>query len=719
MASVIQKAQAGPLYYTSPEPEAGHIANFGSHGSRVGVSSSGRVIRHSRSFSSIRRTSMGARNGPTMPATLPSAGVADTAVDDMPPLPSSDSKYTSQAAAARSREQRRSRMQRRRTDGSDEISAPQRPSTSRASPTRKVTYSQYPDFETITDPFAKRDKIPRKSERPFLLNTTAPPSDGLSKRLSGRDRGTASDVQGGGEHGGADSGNGNGYSESRNAPVQHHASSAKSLGIRSSYTQDAQSDVPTPLRKRDKIPRNAQQPQLQLQRTSVGLLKDISHSAAIDSTLQMEPLDMQFPESPVTPTQSVTKCASTHNTTTPLLTASLITPVSPEHQSNTVRRSSTTKDSQATPEHKQQQESARGETAPLSASARPFNGHNISPRLQIDMDKVDTLYARRSLLFENKMKREANSIKSTSAGNVSQGDSSRKESTVQPPGNHASRAVANRYSDIPEEYDDDDDAYDDKNSEDYISFDQVLIPTAFKRLRTALEDPTFEVDEKTYRRFKLSERWYAREERLQLERTIGNATLGKTKARGRVVNKSVANDGSRPQLLLKEDCKISQSQAPNGDVKMQNTHVSDDLILEPIQPPVPLRMRTANSRYSKQDRHTIHDSLLGIRKNVDDRAGQIGSRRVSSSFALAQNDLSSGYVPPVAPSQTYKPDRHRAQLENPREAEFSQMEIQEPVDDKYRRQNDIIHGRDRMTNPVHSNTRQQQQSSSCCGCTIM
>ncbi|PIA18843.1 hypothetical protein COEREDRAFT_79400, partial [Coemansia reversa NRRL 1564] len=662
---------------------------------------------------------MGARNGPTMPATLLSAGVADTAVDDMPPLPSSDSKYSSQMAAGRSREQRRSRMQRRRTDGSDEIFALQRPSTSRASPTRKVTYSQYPDFETITDPFAKRDKIPRKSERPFLLNMTASASDGLSKRLSGRDHGTTPDAQGGGEHGGADSGNGNGYSESRNAPVQYHASSAKSLGIRSSSTQDEQLDVPTPLRKHDKIPRNAQQPQLQLQRPSVGLLTDISHSAAIDSTLQMEPLDMQFPESPVTPTQSVTKCASTHNTTTPLLTASLITPVSPEHRPNAVHKASNTKDLQVTLQHEQQrQESARGEKLPLSSSARPFSGHNISPRLQIDMDKVDTLYARRSMLFENKMKREANSIKSTSALKVSQGASSRKDSTVQPPENHASRAVANRYSDIPEEYDDDDDAYDDKNSEDYISFDQVLIPTAFKRLRTALEDPTFEIDEKTYRRFKLSERWYAREERLQLERTIGYATLGKTKARGRAVNKSVANDSSRPQILLKEDRRISQSQASNGDVEMQNTPISDDLILEPVQPSVPSRKRTANSRNFKQDRHTIHDSLLGIRKDVDDRAGQVGSRRVSSSSALAQNDLSLGYVPPVAPPQTYKPDRHRAQLEHPREAEFSRMEIQDPVDDKYRRQNDIIHGRNRMTNPVHPNTRQQQQSSSCCGCTI-
>ncbi|KAJ1928670.1 hypothetical protein FBU59_007112 [Linderina macrospora] len=35
----------------------------------------------------------------------------------------------------------------------------------------------------------------------------------------------------------------------------------------------------------------------------------------------------------------------------------------------------------------------------------------------------------------------------------------------------------------------------------------------FKKLCKDLEDPSFEIDEEAYRKFKLSERWYAREER--------------------------------------------------------------------------------------------------------------------------------------------------------------------------------------------------------------
>ncbi|KAJ2858237.1 hypothetical protein GGI22_003350, partial [Coemansia erecta] len=97
-----------------------------------------------------------------------------------PPMPGSDSKYSSYTVAARGSEHRRVRGQRRRTDCSDELQASiRRPSSSHSS-SHKITYSQYPDFETIADPFAKRDKIPRKSIKPVLSDTsgsdTKPPN---------------------------------------------------------------------------------------------------------------------------------------------------------------------------------------------------------------------------------------------------------------------------------------------------------------------------------------------------------------------------------------------------------------------------------------------------------------------------------------------------------------------------------------------------------------
>ncbi|KAJ1678940.1 hypothetical protein EV182_003045, partial [Spiromyces aspiralis] len=73
----------------------------------------------------------------------------------------------------------------------------------------------------------------------------------------------------------------------------------------------------------------------------------------------------------------------------------------------------------------------------------------------------------------------------------------------------------------------------DGDDNEYIPFDQVLIPTAFKRIHARLQDP-FEretIDETTLRRYELSKKWYAREEKLKLQSTIKHAALGSTPTR--------------------------------------------------------------------------------------------------------------------------------------------------------------------------------------------
>ncbi|KAJ1881920.1 hypothetical protein LPJ66_011236, partial [Kickxella alabastrina] len=93
-----------------------------------------RRIRHSRSFSSI-----------------------DYTAQDEPDM------HEARGQPEPIKETGRARAQRRKTGGLADIGHQRRPSTAHGSPaSKKVMYSQYPDFENITDPFAKRDKIPRK-----------------------------------------------------------------------------------------------------------------------------------------------------------------------------------------------------------------------------------------------------------------------------------------------------------------------------------------------------------------------------------------------------------------------------------------------------------------------------------------------------------------------------------------------------------------------------
>ncbi|KAJ1897279.1 hypothetical protein LPJ66_003471 [Kickxella alabastrina] len=301
----------------------------------------------------------------------------------------------------------RARAQRRKTGGLGDIGHQRRPSTAHGSPaSKKVMYSQYPDFENITDPFAKRDKIPRK-HRPSVADESAAPFVGTVVAQT--------------EHLG---GGGLGLP-------------AEQLGIRVVEME----------------------------------------------SLQMEPLDSPMPESP--------------------------NPESPNPESPNP-------ESPVTPSARPQ--GLRWPTIPSAPSARPasparapLGTHTSSPRMCIDMNKVDTLYMRQSLIFENNKHR----------------------APLTPP------------------IEDADDAH--------IPFEQVLIPTAFKRLRAALEDPNFEIDEETYRRFKLSERWYVREERMQMEMAFSPATLGGSKPRVRAVQKEhkSVKDRTKPVEIPEVDGPVA------------------------------------------------------------------------------------------------------------------------------------------------------------------
>ncbi|KAJ2714493.1 hypothetical protein H4R19_001702 [Coemansia spiralis] len=406
---------------------------------------------------------MTARREALTPATPPGAPPRTSKE-----LSASDSKYGRRTTSKRA--DGRPRTQRRKTEGSVDLEGI---AVSRSPPQRKVTYSQYPDFETVKDPFAKRDRIPRRSDHPFELAAVNSNQLPVSGDQSNNTRG------GGG-------------------PGSHAAVGGRGpVGAVATGTAPRSDRAPPPGSRTGSRPLYTQQRPGQLLPTAVA-------RRAAAAPVQMEMLDMQFPESPVTPTRPV---AAAHKADKPLVPAALMTPVSPRAQTPSTRTGS----SEALGLKQQQIDAMSIEMASLKLSARPFSNHSTSPRLEINMDHVDGLYERRSLLFETQ-KREAAQ------------PPVRKESLWQKPDSRAGPGPVQPATD------------DDDNDDEAIPFDQVLIPTAFKRLRAALEDPLFVVDEDTYRRFRLSERWYAREEQLRLEHTIDIATLGTTRTRGRIAD---------------------------------------------------------------------------------------------------------------------------------------------------------------------------------------
>ncbi|KAJ2795464.1 hypothetical protein H4R21_005101, partial [Coemansia helicoidea] len=370
---------------------------------------------------------MTAHHGALAPATPP--GARDRASKE---LPASDSKYGRQTAAKRA--DGRPRMQRRQTAGSADL---QGIAAVRAPPQRKVTYSQYPDFETIKDPFAKRDRIPRRSERPF--------------ELAAEDTARSSQLPSPG-----DQDNARGGASRSSAGYQ---AAAGGRGPVSSMAADAN---PGPDRAPPPNSRTPSKPGYMRQRPGQLLPMAVTRSAAA-APVQMETLDMQLPESPVTPTRP---SPAAHAADKPLVPAALMTPVTPRAQTP----STCTGSSEALGLKRSQHGDGMSiEMASLTHSERPFSNRSTNTRLEINMDQVDSLYERRSMLFETQ-KREVSQTPARNASLWKMPAASRHADLSRP-----SAAV--------EDDDEYDDGEDDDDGDEAIPFDQVLIPTAFKRLR--------------------------------------------------------------------------------------------------------------------------------------------------------------------------------------------------------------------------------------------
>ncbi|KAJ2706056.1 hypothetical protein FB645_001919 [Coemansia sp. IMI 203386] len=628
-----------------------------------------RYIRHSRSFSNIdyvHQTEEAEMAGPQTPV---SAAGREASMQQYTPnnargrqmMPNSDSKYSSQTISARADNEKRLRAQRRKTDGSDEIQSLRRPSTSHGSSTmRKPTYSQYPDFENIKDPFAKRDKIPRKHRQPLPIGNDP---DAASAADTARALDTEADK----------------------------ASAHASVAAVDHARKDSQEGVPTPLKKRDKIPRHAvnlsqqrQQPPLPSQ-----LISPPATARAPVETLQMEPMDSPFPDSPVTPASQMPSVRSIDRS---LIAETLISPVSLESppSANNLRSQSSAPVSRNT-----------NITAPVrTASLQPVNTNlaaamtpvgtlsprTNSPRMHIDMDKVETLYARQSMIFErNKQLRDSKMFSSSSSGSSNsrsfESQAASGKAKEQPPSGLRSM------SGISEEHENDqtrgsgqnldnnvndngnDDNDDDDDDDQHIPFDQVLIPTAFKRLRGLLEDPSFEIDDETYRRFKLSERWYAREERLQVEMAFNMGTFGESKRRERTVQK-------RPSEISHiSSAGASTAEAPAGKAVQQE------------QPTMPSPAATDNKSVLptlvESDNEQL-GGLLGTQTTVPERRRKPTytsefNQSAMNDTEIVRYDTPDSYVPSVRYQTSYETDKAGyVPPEQPQPALIQPFGVQEP-----------------------------------------
>ncbi|KAJ2741272.1 DEAD-box type RNA helicase, partial [Coemansia sp. BCRC 34301] len=331
---------------------------------------------------------------------------------------------------------------------------------------------------------------------------------------------------------------------------------------------------------------------------------------------------------PSTPTRS--KSAATSSTGEyrsmgkSLLISTLVSPVSPAHLANPGGRLRSPGNGGVSRIPPPLFSVDSTEMAALSTPVRPFSGHKSSPRLQIDMDKVDTLYARRSVIFEKNKSRIRERTESIATSPL--GPQARSPAPATGGGLLAMVDDA--------KYGEESDETDDQEGEQHIPFDQVLIPTAFKRLRAALEDPAFEIDEETYRRFKLSERWYSREEQMQMERSFAQGTFGESKKRSRIIQKRLSNISADSSALGHGH---SPTDLPTPPASAQAVHEQHSQRLEslqeepadqqePVIAAVPERRRTHSSRRpSRRQRHHVADD---------------------STVAPRQGPLPGEYVPP-------------------------------------------------------------------------
>ncbi|KAJ2571938.1 hypothetical protein IW140_001288 [Coemansia sp. RSA 1813] len=652
------------------------------------------------------------KDAASIPQTPPSSGKPNDASwfkdERPPPMPGSDSKYSSYTVAARGSEHRRVRGQRRKTDCSDEIQASvRRPSTSHSSSpsSRKVTYSQYPDFETITDPFAKRDKIPRKSIKPLF-------SDAPSANESNSKPPNPDDMSG-------------------------TTSSSPTL------QPPLVSQLPAEQGQLNGVPaKHAQYPNSM----SIALRKQQPPAA---EPIQMEPLDTSLPGSPAPSMPRKAGDARSSRTGQSVVPAGTI-PLSPLSQTSQPPPSARTADSYYLRNESLFPRALDVKTTEGSAMIRPFSGHHLnSPRLDIDMDKVETLYARSSVIFEkNKQRREARSRVDSA---VAEPDSLDFTAAVRNKGKSGLGGMASDHASSPlsradsrakkhatadkrrsYEYNSvDDDIYDlegHHEGEDYIPFDQVLIPTAFKRLRAAIEDPNFEIDEETYRRFKLSERWYAREVHAQMERTFAIGTFGESKDRGRIDRKDHSENST--EAPPQDDPSTIYSAVHRND-RLANATRSDseqDIPMSSINQPT--RKRTSSRRRSQRSGTSSNGShrRYPIPAQEVPQVPQVFSprskQRPARGHSLARRethdlDDRTGYVPPQL--QTAQARQDSLNYTRNRD-DVAALRGQADLSSHVRRAAPIHHHdahTGRRSERKDSQQQPEQQSSGCCGCTIM
>ncbi|KAJ2725924.1 hypothetical protein GGI07_000969 [Coemansia sp. Benny D115] len=669
-----------------------------------------RHIRHSRSFSDLDMSPQkGTGRDP------PAIAVSSSAASRRDDLTASGSKYSSYTVAVRESDSRRARAQRRKTDGADEIVATRRPSTSHGSTMRKVTYSQYPDFENIKDPFAKRDKIPRNHHPPAAQQQQQQQQDNASVQAKPTPRTEA-------EHG-----SGSGVLVRKDS---------KGLGLSTMVDharKDSQEGVPTPLKKRDKIPRHAVN---RANMVSMPAPMDLSHIPQQQKQqqqqqhfkaepLQMEPMESPLPDSPQTPPAQTARRGRGEQ---PASSSSLVSPtpaapsvassrsLNPPSQLATNPTSGTVTASVRVPPRMQSLDTN------TSFAMSPVSSHTTSPRIPLDMDKVDTLYARRSVIFE-KNKQLRDSRERTSSGSISIGMAS-SNSAVSPVRSPlaAAEPLSARMDNVAEMNEDENEECEDKDDDDdhFIPFDQVLIPTAFKRLRAALEDPSFEIDEETYRRFKLSERWYVREERRQMEMTFSAGTFGDSKNRGRIAPKRLSQSTTEQSAVVADVAAPVADNTPAQTIPAQRTQSrgepqdidsnsavpqspiaqhsqlppmveSQPSLRPPLQPAEPQQVAVSEHRRSpKINPEPVQYAPSPAGYDMDNNYTPISSR------PRRQDSLQRGYVPPRNPEYTQSP--------------MEPMEIQEPA---------FTHQTSRSRSHRRRSNTPPKKSAGCGMCTIM
>ncbi|KAJ1965108.1 hypothetical protein GGI12_000992 [Dipsacomyces acuminosporus] len=660
-------------------------------------------------------------------------------------LPASDGKYNTISTAAMAshtsaKGERRARQQRRRTDGTDDLRPIKRPSTahSSTSPQHAATYSQYPDFENIKDPFAKRDKIPMAS----TVNKPATARPGKEDNQENSNGGNGGNKGEGSPDADATNEHGNGsrsapqtpatafrqkpalqHDASRDAPaprfllhgypgddqvVPASADSEQYVGPKLANAgalcgYDAQEGVPTPLKKRDKIPMYSDQ------------YSSFSQPSKLQGGVQMEAMAVHMPNPPARLASGQTPTSAMPMPTTRNWYGA--------EDGSLAAGGQTRRPSRHRSERKQPAAKPIDIPADARAPARSFAGHTNSPRLEIDMDKVDTLYARQSLIFEkNKRSSSSNNRASTASDRKSNAGSAvpaPAPANAAKPAAAAKRKSGARYyspiSEGTETFDDDEDGNEDR----VIPFDQVLIPTAFKRLRVQLEDPSFEIDEETYRRFKLSELWYAREERLQLERAFNTGTFGKSKNRGRVVRPALsdtsASDGAEATIFDYAGEDVPNEPAANdghdeGHVPRRSDEHSSSKQQHHRQQLRSTGAMPERKRTSARQKHTAmpnsgsssndHGADRQSRGNAERVPGEAHNARASHRHAGAPRGFDSpddkAFSAPVPP--------------NPPTADYSSQFVRLGVHDQHQGQQRQQH---RSKDPT------EQASSGCCACIIM